>query len=65
MVMPTGVVVDEVADLRLVTRVVGEEAAEEEVEATEMPQLMKNVIKSKHQRVAPILCPAKSTTTNV
>jgi hypothetical protein len=37
------VVVDEVVDLRLVTRVAEEEVAEEEEEVTEMPQLRKNV----------------------
>lgn len=36
-------VVDEVVDLRLMTRVAGEEVAEEEEEVTEMRQLRKNV----------------------
>lgn len=42
MVIATGVVVVEVEDLKLVTGVAEEEAAEEEAEVIEMPQLKKN-----------------------
>ena len=65
MVIATEAVVVEVEDLKLVTEVAGEEAAEEEVGVIEMSQLKKNANQSKHQKAAPIHCPAKSTTTNV